>query len=549
MDIDKKEIIRCVRDLKLGDGEAFERLYNLTNRSAYFTALKIVRNEHDAQDVLQESYMTVLDNISGLKNPESFMSWFNMIVANKARQMLRDNNKYSLAKSENTAALSEKSQENSGSDISDPEAETEKNDLNSQISSLIDKLDDDKRIAILLYYYNELTIKQISELTDVSPGTVKSRLHYAKKELTAGIREIEKKNGKFFGSAPIPLFILALKASSAAASSSFVSGGAAAATYSAITAGSAAGTAAGTASAAAAAAAASAATSSASAVAATGAGLVAKAVGFTVTQKVIAGVAAAAVIGGTAAGAKKAADNRIQHEETAYSVSESVTEPDPSTRAPKTSYVRATRKSEVKSQADISQIGGITEKTAALPESETVRQLDNVSYTTKNVTTARTRSSRTAATGASAAPTSSAHAQSTTVVRSATVSGATTTHYSPSVSSENGTKSAQIKQTTVTAKHTQQSSKEETTEKTTASTKASTSKKQTSSLAITVTKNGVYAETVHVTLNEGETYTFSDAKAAVAAKGYDTSFAEYSGVSLPLTAGANRNYSLTIDVE
>ncbi|MBR3621149.1 MAG: sigma-70 family RNA polymerase sigma factor [Clostridia bacterium] len=548
MDIDKKEVARCVRDLKLGDGAAFERLYNLTNKSAYFTALKIVKNEHDAQDVLQESYMIVLDNILNLKKPESFMSWFNMIVANKAREILRENNKYSLAKSESDAALNESLQDNVFSEVSDPEAETEKNDLNRQISSLIDKLDDDKRITVLLYYYNELTIKQIAELTEVSPGTVKSRLHYAKKELTAGIMDIEKKNGKLFTVAPIPLFILALKTASSSASSAFVSGGAAAATYSAITAGSAAGTAAGTASAAAAAAA-SAATAGASTVAVTGAGLVAKAVGFTATQKDIAGVAAAAVIGGTAAGAKKAVDNKIQPEVTAHSVSESVSEPDLSTKVQKAKYMRYSRTSAEESQTETVKAGETAEKSTTLPDSETVGQVNNTTRSPKAKTTASVRSTRGTTATLYSLSASVTHTQPITTVKTAT------TQHTSTRLPEKSTKSNQTKpQSSATStKHTETSPKDETGESnassTTVTSKVTTSPNVSSTLTITVTRNGIFAETIHISLNEGDVYTFSDAKAAVAAKGYDTSFAEYSGTPLPLTAESNRNYSLTIDVE
>ena len=92
MAIDKALLTQEVINLQNGDGKAFETVYNMTNETAYFTALKIVRNEDDAQDILQDSYIKVLEKISTLDNPEVFMSWFNMIVANNARNFLRKQN-------------------------------------------------------------------------------------------------------------------------------------------------------------------------------------------------------------------------------------------------------------------------------------------------------------------------------------------------------------------------------------------------------------------------------------------------------------------------
>ena len=74
-------------------------------------------------------------------------------------------------------------------------------------------------------------------------------------------------------------------------------------------------------------------------------------------------------------------------------------------------------------------------------------------------------------------------------------------------------------------------------------------KPKTASLKLIITQGGEYADTVGVTLTEGERFTFDDAKAAAEEKGYDTAFAEYSGEKLPLTAAADKNYIVTIDVE
>ncbi len=77
-----KRIDELAKKVKKGDKKAFEELYKLTSSRAYFTALQICGDKHEAEDILQESYITALNKISSLERTESFMGWFNRIVAN-----------------------------------------------------------------------------------------------------------------------------------------------------------------------------------------------------------------------------------------------------------------------------------------------------------------------------------------------------------------------------------------------------------------------------------------------------------------------------------
>ena len=214
MNIDKERLAAEVVKYKNGDGRAFETIYNMTNQAAYFTALKIVKNEDDAQDVLQDSYVKVLDKISTLDKPESFMSWFNMLVANTAKNYLAKNNPsrfvdsyFSDEDGEENSLLNLVENEH---EIFTPGTDVEKNELCDDVMSLIEGLSDDKRTAVVLYYYNEMTTKQIAESLGVNENTVKSRLVQAKKDLAAGIHALEKKNKSILGIAPMSVVRWAL---------------------------------------------------------------------------------------------------------------------------------------------------------------------------------------------------------------------------------------------------------------------------------------------------------------------------------------------------
>jgi len=86
-----------------------------------------------------------------------------------------------------------------------PAVYAERTDLRERLGAIIESLSDVQRRAIVLYYFNELSVDEISEIMECSPGTVKSRLFLARKAIKAEIEEQEHKSGqKFYGVAGVP---------------------------------------------------------------------------------------------------------------------------------------------------------------------------------------------------------------------------------------------------------------------------------------------------------------------------------------------------------
>ena len=285
------ELSDLIKKLQSGDVSVFEEIYNLTYERVYFTALKICKSEDDAEDVVQEAYIYLMNKANEIKNPDAFISWFNMVVASKAKNLLRKNSPV-LFDSNETEQFVLESIEDTDKDFQ-PSADYEQSELRDEVMGLIDNLSDEKRTAVILFYYNEMTTKQIAESLNVNENTIKSRLVQAKKDLTKGVKELEKRNGKLLGVAPIPVILWAMRSSATKTAEAFTVSGGAATTYTAII----------TASAIPAAAVAS------TAGAATAGGVVAKIAGLSVAQKIISGVVVAGIVTGGAVGANKA----IQH--------------------------------------------------------------------------------------------------------------------------------------------------------------------------------------------------------------------------------------------
>ena len=302
---DSERLAQLVVRLQNGDMAAFDEIYKLTNEKAVFTSLKICKNKEDANDIVQESYMYLLEKVNDIKNPEAFTSWFNMVVASKTKNMLRKKNPV-LFNDNETEELVLDSIEDTDKDFHPP-SDFEQTELRSEVMSLIDGLSDDKRATVILFYYEEMTTKQIAESLGVNENTIKSRLVQAKKDLAKGVKELEKKNKSLYGIAPVPLIIWALKDSAKVTGKAFATSGKAAATLAtvkatytgaAVTSGAAA---AGT-------------TASVAGTSAAG-GFAAKIAGLSVAQKIISGVVVAGIVTGGAVGTKAAINHQKQREE------------------------------------------------------------------------------------------------------------------------------------------------------------------------------------------------------------------------------------------
>lgn len=306
MEIDFKKITELVIQIQNGDNSAFDELYHLTSKRAFFVAKEFVKNEDDAEDILQDSYIKALAKINELEKPETFVSWFNRIVANKSKDYIKKK-KPSLFECDEDETYEVIADENT---TFSPEENVDKEDLRKTVMQALDELSEDKKACIVMMYYEENSIGEIARCLEIPEGTVKTRLYHGRNELRrcferAGVTSL-------YSAAPIGIIIWALRSSAQTAQASF----AASPAYTSVLAGvkaaavstAAAATAVGTATAGPAAAAATVSTA-----AATG-GVVATGV----TTKVIAGaVAGAVVIGGGAVGAKVIHDKRAEQATTA----------------------------------------------------------------------------------------------------------------------------------------------------------------------------------------------------------------------------------------
>lgn len=164
-----------------GDEQSFERLIESNKTKAYNLALSYMKNEFDAQDVVQDSYIKVFRNLRNFKGESSFDTWVYRIVVNTCKDYLRKR-KDNIIDLEFAQELED---EEPG-----PEAVLESKLTADLILKAMDFLTLDHREIIILRDIRDLSYEEIAYVLDCSVGTVKSRINRAREKLKTVILEL-----------------------------------------------------------------------------------------------------------------------------------------------------------------------------------------------------------------------------------------------------------------------------------------------------------------------------------------------------------------------
>lgn len=194
--------VQLVIAAQKGDVKSFEGLFAIYHGKVYALARMITKNASDAEDILQETFITAWRKLKTLKAPPSFSVWIQIIAKNLSKAQLRKKNMTILLDAEQDIENFDAEE----SDESFPAVYAERADLQKRFGRIIDGLSDVQRQTITLYYFNELTVNEISDVMECSVNTVKTRLFLARKAIRSEIEEQEHKSGeRFYGVAGIPL--------------------------------------------------------------------------------------------------------------------------------------------------------------------------------------------------------------------------------------------------------------------------------------------------------------------------------------------------------
>jgi RNA polymerase sigma-70 factor (ECF subfamily) len=157
-----------------GDGGAFETLVRRHLRSAYAVALAQLGEEADAQDAVQDAFVTALKRIEECRQPDQFGSWLMSIVRNRARDFRR----YRTVR--DALPLDAASE---AADQADPARDAENAELRTDLLGAMDALTELQREVILLYDFEGWSHKEIGAKLGISDGSARVHLFNARRTL------------------------------------------------------------------------------------------------------------------------------------------------------------------------------------------------------------------------------------------------------------------------------------------------------------------------------------------------------------------------------
>ena len=193
-----------IKEAQAGNSHAFETIYNETVKTASYVAKRILLDEDATEDVLQEAYIAVYKNLTEYKTG-NLQGWIDTIVANRAKNYLRRKNPIFFSEME--------TEENPVVEFEEekiefrPDEKVDYNETQRLILEIVDSLSPEQRISVMLFYFEEKSVKEIAEICECSENTVKSRLNYARKKIKEDVLELEKKGTKLYSVSIIPFII------------------------------------------------------------------------------------------------------------------------------------------------------------------------------------------------------------------------------------------------------------------------------------------------------------------------------------------------------
>ena len=184
--------LALVRRILAGDRDAFQQLMRLHNTALFRAARAIVRDDADAEDVLQEAYIAAFRHLPDFRGDSRLATWLTRIVINQALGRLRSHRRDNVVellddRAQGAAALTEPAMDEDAG--GSPEAGAIRAELRRLLERKIDALPLAFRTAFILREVEEMTIEETAECLAIPEATVRTRVFRARALLRASLAE------------------------------------------------------------------------------------------------------------------------------------------------------------------------------------------------------------------------------------------------------------------------------------------------------------------------------------------------------------------------
>lgn len=178
-----------------GDTSAFGELVDRYQNFVFTIAIRIVKHREEAEEVAQDSFIKAFDSLLSFRGEAKFSSWLYRIVYHKSLDRIKKNNRAQTFQFIEEVTSNDLDGIENGLDFMLLEERKE------MIGKCIGELSGKDAVLIELYYFEELSIKEIVQITSLTEGNIKLKLFRARKKLFNLLKayinpELESKNGK-----------------------------------------------------------------------------------------------------------------------------------------------------------------------------------------------------------------------------------------------------------------------------------------------------------------------------------------------------------------
>ena len=184
--------IKTIQNAQNGDRQAFESLYKQRYMQVYILALSILKDPDKAEDVLQDTFISVYNKIDTLKEAAAFPTWLFRIAINHCKSLMRKREEMIFKEGDYVDTFDIIDEKN---ERIFPVSYLEQKEKKAFIMALVNDLPIQQRTALFLFYYNDLSIKEIAQIMGANENTIKNRLFLSKRKIKGRIEKLLVKEG------------------------------------------------------------------------------------------------------------------------------------------------------------------------------------------------------------------------------------------------------------------------------------------------------------------------------------------------------------------
>src|SRR5690349_10587653 len=178
---------RLITECIAGSEDAIELLVRQYEIGVFRLALSVVEDEAEASEITQETFLAALRALPNYQHKMSFKAWLYTIALNQSRSHLRKRKVVERLKATLTSIFRVEAQKQIL-----PEEAAIQNEKEAALGHSLNQLYERHRIVVVLRYFHELSIAEISEILSVNEGTIHSRLHNARGKLRDALQHLQR---------------------------------------------------------------------------------------------------------------------------------------------------------------------------------------------------------------------------------------------------------------------------------------------------------------------------------------------------------------------